>query len=851
MRTTTSEADLSRSQILRNTAPQHPPKPVIARAAPVIFHGRQEYVSTIVQTILRSQQPHAAILGAGGMGKTSVALAVVNDRAIIARFRTRRHFVPCEEITRTTLLIEHIANHLGIALSPLNQLQDIITSLRETLSPCIVVLDNFETTWGPHETRSQVEDIIAQLACVPGLVLIVTMRGTLTPLGVSWSQTLPQISRLSPDAARVTFLDICPRQDDMLDTLLQSLDFVPLAITLIAKVGEASQLSPSALLKKWKKEQTKLLNLGPSDRLQSVDHSIALSLQSASMTANPEALQLLSVLAMLPSGALLERLPRLAPRIVHIDAAVWSLLRTSLVYQDETGGPLQLLSPIRSYISQHHAPDIDSLQDLREYYYRIASKCLCKPGDAGFINIKKEVIPEGHNMEAVLSDALTRCGDEDSVIASLQYSRFLYWNSPRTDNLKLALQVIRTAPYPRLLGRCLLELGDMHRLLNQYERARSTLEEAQRHFAQTGKQIEVAHCLWILSDILNMQCRYDEAIAMLADAQQRFQTLNNGLGVAQCLRSLGNALRMKNLYEEARIVLEDARQRCEEADYPVGCAQCMWSIGNVLRKQSRYAEARFMLEEAQRQFRELGNRLGMAQCMRTLGNILRNQRHYDEARPLLEDARRELVDIGDRLGAAQILRNLGDILRMECYHNEARIVLEHAMRQFKGLGYRVGAAQTLRSLGNILRVQRRLQEARLVFNEARQEFQVLGYRSGAAQCLWGLGEILRVEGSYEEAHVVLVDSLTQLRDIGDPTGVAWCLKSIGDTFFDEGRYDEAWPALENAKDWFKDVDPYGITECQETIDKILLARGGDDVDGYLLLDQGEDPPVGAEDRLPG
>jgi hypothetical protein len=53
---------------------------------PEIFHGRDDFVKDIAQLLLQEETSRVCILGPGGMGKTSVSLAVVESPLIKERF---------------------------------------------------------------------------------------------------------------------------------------------------------------------------------------------------------------------------------------------------------------------------------------------------------------------------------------------------------------------------------------------------------------------------------------------------------------------------------------------------------------------------------------------------------------------------------------------------------------------------------------------------------------------------------------------------------------------------------------------------------------------------------------------
>jgi tetratricopeptide (TPR) repeat protein len=706
-------------------------RPILTRGAPQIFHGRDEFVGDIVQNLLRSDQVRVPILGEGGMGKTSVALAVANDPAIVQRFGDRRHFVPCEEVANPAPLVELIALHLGISLTSSSPLHHLLESLRTHPSPCLLILDNFETPWDSHETRTQIEQIVSDISGIPLLSLVLTMRGRVPPAGVKWSHPSSSLNPLSLGAARATFLDIWSSEDLKLDDLIQALDSVPLAITLVASVGQSCQLSPWELLESWEKEQTKLLDLGPTDRLKSIDYSIRVSLQSTAMKKTPEALQLLSIVAMLPGGAVLRTLPSLVPSIANLDRAIRTLLSVSLAYKD-TSGTLRLLSPIRSYLSQHHVPDPLSLESLRTFYYNLARQCHCDPGDKDFVRIRDEVAPEESNMESVLMHCLSEVGDENAVGAVVNFSVYLYFHRPRSQLLEAAIDVARHKHFT--LPRCLKLLGDILCRQYNYIQATTVFDEAQELFRLDGNRGDAASCLQRIGEILRLRSRNEEAREKLSEARDQFQAMGDQLGTAQCMQSLGDILRMQERYDGARTALERARELFQGLHEPLGAAQCLRDIGNIHYHESRWDDARDALNKAENQFQTIGETFGATQCLQSLGNILLVQGQYNEACILMEKVRKQYQDMGERNGAAYCLFSLGEILRREARYDEALSCLEEAFSQFRATGNRFGIANSLMSIGETFIALERHAEARKALNDARDVYREVGRLGSANNC---------------------------------------------------------------------------------------------------------------------
>ena len=69
---------------------------------------------------------------------------------------------------------------------------------------------------------------------------------------INWDH-LPMVEPLSLKAAKDTYTAICPTVDASLEELLTQLDYIPLAIVLMAHIGQKGN-SPKQLLKWWKEE---------------------------------------------------------------------------------------------------------------------------------------------------------------------------------------------------------------------------------------------------------------------------------------------------------------------------------------------------------------------------------------------------------------------------------------------------------------------------------------------------------------------------------------------------------------------------------------------------------------------
>lgn len=293
------------------------PGALVLPPPPSVFFGRQQVADELVTILLASgggEGARVAVLGAGGIGKTTLTLAVLHNELIEKRFGTRRYFVRCDAVNSADGLWSAIAIAMG--LSGGNLQSCISSTFSDPAHPSLLVLDNFETPWEPSISREPVEDVLKHLAAIESLSLVVTLRGSERPLGPKWTRPfLPPLQPLDQDSAHSLFRALSDADSADVAGLLDNLDNVPLAITLMANLAQYE--GTKALLKRWEKERISMLTRGPKSRLSSMEVSIQVSIDCPRMRDDPEALALLKVVCLLP---MVLRTTRSWMRLCHISS---------------------------------------------------------------------------------------------------------------------------------------------------------------------------------------------------------------------------------------------------------------------------------------------------------------------------------------------------------------------------------------------------------------------------------------------------------------------------------------------------------------------------------------------------
>ncbi|KAJ7821329.1 P-loop containing nucleoside triphosphate hydrolase protein, partial [Mycena olivaceomarginata] len=331
---------------------------------PKIFHGRESELSDILH-LFNTGIPRIAILGAGGMGKTSLARAVLHHPDITTRYVQNRFFVACNSATTKVELVNLIGSHLG--LKPGKDLTQEVLQHFSNNPPSLLILDELETLWEPASSRGDIEELLSLLTGVEDVALMASEMGAEHPAKVQWTRPfLKVLQPLDQEAARHTFVDIADSGHSLeeVDKILSLADNMPLAISLLAHLADTEGCSN--VLSSWDKEKTSVVSVG-FDKRSNLDRSISLSLSSPRIQSSPHSQELLSLLAMLPDGLTDVDLIQSKLPLENILKCKATLRSTALAYSDEHKR-LKVLMPIREHLQQYHPPGDHLVQSLLKYF---------------------------------------------------------------------------------------------------------------------------------------------------------------------------------------------------------------------------------------------------------------------------------------------------------------------------------------------------------------------------------------------------------------------------------------------------------------------------------------------------
>ncbi|KAJ7758018.1 P-loop containing nucleoside triphosphate hydrolase protein, partial [Mycena metata] len=371
-------------------------------AEPKIFHGRESELAEILKHFGQGT-PWIAILGTGGMGKTSLAKTVLHHEEITAKYQGNCFFVPSDGISSKVELANLIGAHLGM-----NAGKDLTRAILQHFSggpPSLLILDNLETVWEPAHSRKEIEELLSLLTDIPSLALMITMRGAERPSKVRWTRPfLSPLKPLSQEAARKMFIDIAEDRHSMkeMDQVLALTDNMPLSINLLAHIVDVQGCNSTLL--RWQEERTSVISEG-YDRRSNLELSISLSLASPRITVVPRSQDLLSLLSILPDGLSDVELKQTAFPIEDILACKMALVRTALAYTDDQKR-LKALVPIREYMARLAPPRDHMVRPLLKHYHQLLELYQATHGTRVSTPLVDRLVRNYTNMQNTLRNAL-------------------------------------------------------------------------------------------------------------------------------------------------------------------------------------------------------------------------------------------------------------------------------------------------------------------------------------------------------------------------------------------------------------------------------------------------------------
>ena len=498
---------------------ESPPPP------PRACFGRGDLIKKVVG-LVGSLTP-VALVGAGGIGKTSVALTVLHDDRIRKRFGENRRFILCDQFQAT---LGKFLTRLSEAIGAGVKNPEDSTPLRRFLSSkaMLIVLDNAESILdAPGADGEKIHSVVGELSRFSNIGLCITSRVTIIP---SDGKRL-DVPTLSMDAACSAFYRIFDNDErsNVIDNILEQLDFHPLSVTLLATVAHQNSWNQSRLVREWERRQTGVLK---AEHNNSLAAAIELSLASPMFRElGPSARELLGVVAFFPQGIDENNLDWLFPTIPDRRDIVDRFCILSLT--SRSNNFITMLAPLRDYLCFRDPRASILLCTTKDCYFsRLRLFGDLEPDQPGF-GESRWIVSEDANVEHLLNVFTSFNADLDDIWDTCaHFVRHLYWHKPRSTVLRPKIEGL--SDDHRSKSQCLSQLSLLFKSLGDHVEQRRLLTHALELERGQGGDDRVARTLWRIADANRMLRLCREGIQQAKEALGICERLGDSEGQAKC-----------------------------------------------------------------------------------------------------------------------------------------------------------------------------------------------------------------------------------------------------------------------------------------------------------------------------
>jgi len=660
------------------------------------FFGRDDLIEKLVD--LAENLAPFALIGAGGIGKTSVALIVLHDHRIKQRFGDNRRFIRCDQFpTSLTHFLRRLSKVIGAGIEN----PDDLTSLRPFLSSkeVLVILDNAESILDPQGTDAQeIYAVVEELSQFDNICLCVTSRiSTIPPACEAFD-----IPTLSVEAARDTFYRVYKngQQSDLIDNILKRLDCHPLSITLLATVAHHSRWDMARLTKEWESKRTDVLRTYHNKSLAA---TIELSLASPMFhELGPDARGILGVIAFFPQGVDENNIEWLFPTISDGPNIFNVFCILSLAHR--SNGFVTMLAPLRDHFCPKDPRSSPLLCAAKDHYFGRLSVGVY-PGKPGYEETRW-IKSEDVNIEHLL-DVFTTIDMDSSDSAWDICSYFmdhLVHHKPRLVLLGPKIEALPDSHPSK--PQCLRDLSGLFHSVGNLVECKRLLIHTLKLQRERRDDADVAGTLGYLSDTNRLLDLHEEGTQQAKEALEIYERLNDAPGRAYALCNLAQLLyddQQLDAAEEA--VSQSIDLLPERLDGPLIC-RCHRLLGEIHSSKGEMEKAINHFEAALRIGSSFNLRDGRFWVHHALAELFFALGKFDDSDVHVERAKSHVVD--DTYLMGRVMELQAGFWNKRCRLREARLEALGAIDAYEKVG---AGMEDLKACRDLLRsIEKEMEE---------------------------------------------------------------------------------------------------------------------------------------------
>ena len=763
-----------RDRISRNNLPQQ-----LTR-----FIGRQRELEAVRSLV--SQSRLTTLCGAGGIGKTRLALEVARDS--LDEYADGVWLVEFASISDSHLIPQTVASALDLREERGRSITDAVTSYLKSRH-LLLVLDNCEHVIG---AIAQLADVL--LRNCPNLYVLATSREALAIAG----ETLFRVPPLSlPDTA--TGLDAAGLgKHEAVELFVERVRAVRAAFVLnesnaalVAKVCIHLEGIPLAI--ELAASRLKVLSIEQiaarlGDRLK--------LLRGGSRTSLPRHQTLLAAIDW--SYNLLSETEKTLFRRLSVFSGGWTLEAAENVCVGEPVDRDNLLEMLSGLIDksmvlmderdgqQRYRFMMTLLEYAQERLLQTQEAAAIYRAHAGFFSA---LVLEGESrsMSADEKTWLDRIKPEyDNIRLVLNWTskeepeaglrlaaglwRFWYLNGYWEEGRRWLAQMLKRQPASTdTVGRAkaINRLAAIAVMEGDGNTAQELATQALSMARDSAAHREAAFALNTQAIIAGEHCDFSAARALLEESLCIRRELGDQALTANTLNNLGILSFRRGEFDAARAFYEESLANFRGIGDRHGTAMALVNQGELASRTGDRSGAQLKFQEALALAKELQDRSLIPVAMNSLGKVLLSEGNDVAAYQLINETLVVFRDLGDKRHIATTLVSLATLAEHRACDVEAESLYEESVAHFRELGDQLELAASLNSLGRLATRHGDYTTARAHHEEALTITQQVGSKPGIARSLSGLADLARLKGDYAMASLLYKQSLATCQDVNN------------------------------------------------------------------------------------
>lgn len=642
------------------------------------FFGREAEQTHLLQLLVNPAYRLISIVGAGGMGKTRLAIEL--GRNVKASFPDGVYFVALDALRGSAEQIKiAIAEAVGLQQDGKQLTGEQVLALLRT-KRMLLIFDNCDLLFDELAFIPEWLKRAAQLAILAtsreplnfAAESVLTLNGL--PIGEAHSSAAEAMFAEHARLARADFV-LSDENLPQVQQICTLLDGSPLAIALAAAWLRRRSL------KQIRAEIERSLDF-LSTRLRDIDprhHSMRAVFEASWQLLTLAEQRVLAALSVFPSSFTAEAAAAIAgATLTQLD----TLCEKSLLQQWHEPERYLMHNLLRQFAADKLAGQAAEVnRSFASYFYSFARK---------HQNSYHALQPEWHNLAAAISRA-HELEDWQLVLDMVQVLDKPWFRQIRfidmRAGLQLALEAASAVCDQSAQSHVLLRLGEIEIELNDYAAAESHLRDALDHCMHLENSLEIAQAKYLLGRIKNEQAQDEQALELFEESVGIFESEHDLPGIAKNLNLIAVChVKKYRDFQAARTYLERSVALQQHAALSSTYIETLRNLARVSVWSDDFVAAEYYLTEASRLSQQLADIGEYAAVLYERVLLCKRRQHFDDALRFGYQCLDSFQKMGSLRWEALIKTQLGLLHQARQQYQQAAVLLNEGLDMFHDLG---------------------------------------------------------------------------------------------------------------------------------------------------------------------